>query len=264
MSMQVALVDGAITNVERWGTSGPAILCVHGMTSSRKSWTRLARRYGDRYRIFAYDQRGHGDSANVSGPMTLARAVEDMDTVLDAIGGAAVLIGHSWGGAVAIRAGLQTAVRAVVAVDPMIVQVPDAWYDEFIYELDDAFRAGGDEREANFRREYAHWHPDDVDGKVHAVAGMTTAPIRALRDDNPLATWDLRKDIAAYTKPLLLALAERSSSIVPQAILNEIEGYHTPDVTIQIFEGAGHNLHRTDFDAFAAALDEFLKDRQLA
>ena len=102
---RVQLDDGTSTTIERWGTKGPVMLCVHGMTSSRRSWERVGQRYGDRFRVVAYDQRGHGDSAAVTGPMSLERAVGDLRNVAASIGGAAVLLGHSWGGAVVIRAG---------------------------------------------------------------------------------------------------------------------------------------------------------------
>ena len=57
---------------------GPLIVAVHGMTSSRKSWQRLAEHWNGRARVAAYDQRGHGDSAAVSGPMALERGVADL------------------------------------------------------------------------------------------------------------------------------------------------------------------------------------------
>jgi len=72
---RLALDDGAFTTVERWGERGPVVLAVHGMTSSRKSWERLARHLAGRFRVVAYDQRGHGDSAGIDGPMSLERGV---------------------------------------------------------------------------------------------------------------------------------------------------------------------------------------------
>lgn len=257
--MIVTLDDGATTTVERWGAAGPVMLCVHGMVSSRRSWIRLAKHFGDRYHVVAFDQRGHGDSASVEGPMSLDRGVRDTENVAAAIGGADILVGHSWGGAVVIRAGERLPVKAVVAIDPMIVQVGRDWYDEYIEELEQAFVPTGDARDALTRSEYAQWHPDDVDGKVHAVHAMTTRPIAGLRDENPPERWDLRADIARYSKPLLLAMAGRDGSIVPGNVIDDVVGRHPPNVEIETFEGAGHNLHRTDFDAFALRMDRFLR-----
>ncbi len=234
------------------------MLCVHGMTSSRLSWLRLAQRFSDRYRVVAYDQRGHGDSADIAGPMTLQRGVQDCLNVASAVGGVDVLVGHSWGGAVVIRAGEVLDVRGVVAVDPMIVQVDRAWYDEYVSELAESFADTGDARDSATRAEYADWHPDDVEGKVHAVHTMTTGPIERLRDENDASAWDLRGDIAHYSKPLLLAMAGREGSIVPEPVIEYVEQHHSPSVHIKAFEGEGHNLHRTNFDAFADVMHRFL------
>ncbi len=257
--MIVTLDDGATTTVERWGSQGPVMLCVHGMTSSRLSWIRLAQRFSDRYQVVAYDQRGHGDSANVDGPMTLQRGIRDALNVAAAIGGPNILVGHSWGGAIVIRAGETLDVRGAVAIDPMIVQVERAWYDEYVAELAESFALTGAARDDATRAEYPDWHRDDVEGKVHAVHTMTTRPIEGLRDENQLADWDLRPDIAAYRKPLLLAVAGRDGSIVPEAVIDDVTAHHSPDVRIRTFEGQGHNLHRTDFETLADVMDEFLR-----
>src|SRR5215472_11342922 len=120
--------DGAKTVLETWGDTGPIVVCIHGMTSSRKAWARLAQRFSGRYRIAAYDQRGHGDAANVRGPMRLAQQVDDFSVVLDAIGeGALGVIGHSWGGAIAIVGGRNTNVQRVVAIDPVLRVIPGTW-----------------------------------------------------------------------------------------------------------------------------------------
>ena len=249
--------DGAATTLERWGTSGPVMLCVHGMTSSRKAWHRLAQRFGDRYQVVAYDQRGHGDSADVEGPMSLERGVADLRNVA-AVTDPDILVGHSWGGAVVIRGGLMLDVDAVVAIDPMIVQVADDWYAEFIDELEETFTYTGDARDAQIREDYAEWHPDDVDGKVHAVHSMTTAPIAGLRDQSA-GVWDLRRDIATYFKPLLLVMAGPDGTIVPKPVMDQITAHHGAPVQIVTLEDQGHNLHRTDFDRFAKEMEQFLR-----
>ena len=256
----VVLDDGAATTAEHWGEKGPVMLCVHGMTSSRKSWTRLANRFADRFRVIAYDQRGHGDSAAVRGPMSLERGVRDLDNVLQAVGAADILVGHSWGGAVVIRGGLELPVRAVAAIDPVIVQLDDAWYDEYLTELETSFALTGSERDTATRNEHAGWHADDVEGKVHAVHAMTSEPIARLRSENLAGEWDLRKDVKRYDKPLLLAMAARDESVVPPAVVREIENARNASVRVVTFGAHGHSLHRTGFDEFATELERFLND----
>ena len=256
---RIVLDDGAQTTLEIWGERGPVVLCVHGMTSSRRSWQRLAKEFAATHRIAAYDQRGHGDSAGIEGPMSLERGVLDLQNVHAALGEpVAAYVGHSWGGAVAIRAGLLSSVPRVAAVDPMIRQVEDSWYAEYLEELAESFASPGVERERLTREEYANWGADDVEGKVHAVRTMTVAPIEGLRRENTPDDWDLRDEIARYDRPLLLALPDPENSINAGATLDDVVIRRRNRVTIVTFPGHGHNLHRTDFDAFARELRRFL------
>jgi pimeloyl-ACP methyl ester carboxylesterase len=252
-----------MTTVEQWGHRGPIALAVHGMTSSRRSWARLAAHLNGRFRVVAYDQRGHGESAAVLGPMSLERGLSDARNVAASLDEPIeLLIGHSWGGAVAVLAGTRLPVRRVAAIDPMIHQAGDAWYREFLDELAELFASTGDERDAKVREEYAAWAPVDVEGKVHAVHAMTPVPIERLWHENPAASWDLHPAIAAYEKPLLLAMAAAGESINDDAALEDIEAAHPPSVALVEFPGAGHNLQRTAFDTFAQCLDAWLKSTE--
>jgi pimeloyl-ACP methyl ester carboxylesterase len=256
----VTLDDGAQTTVQTWGSRGPVVLCVHGMTSSRFSWQRLAEHLQDRFRVVAYDQRGHGDSAAVRGPMELQRGIRDVEDVAAALGEPIdLLIGHSWGGAIAIEAGLQMPILRVGAIDPMLHQASPQWYEEFLEELDAQFRHQGDARAAVVREDYTDWHPTDVEAKVHAVATMTPDPIAGLMRENPAASWDLRPAIARYAKPLWLAMAALGESINDDAWLEEIERHHSSNVDIAVFPGAGHNIHRTAFEAMVKSLDQWME-----
>ncbi len=262
---RITLDDGVQTTLERWGERGPIMLCLHGMASSRKSWERLALHYADRYRVYAYDQRGHGDSANVSGPMTLHRALLDLYNVIEGVPDPVdALVGHSWGGAVTILGGRRFDVQRVVAVDPMIRQADNPWYDEFLGELRSLFAYKGAARDAKVEEEYREmgWGDVDVERKKHAVRSMTLAPIERLRDENPPESWDLRGDLEAYPKPLLLAMAGAAESIVPLQDLKFVRERGGPNLAIRVFEDQGHNLHRTAFERFVQEIDRFLERKK--
>ncbi|MGC1381342.1 MAG: alpha/beta hydrolase [Candidatus Baltobacteraceae bacterium] len=256
---RVELDDGTWTTLDRWGSRGPVLLAIHGMTSSRRSWEALARRLEGRYRVIAYDQRGHGDSAANTGPMSLVRGVGDAANVVAYLDEPVdVLLGHSWGGAIAILGGERLPVARVAAVDPMIRQVGGDWYREYLDELRESFALTGEARDAKTREEYAAWPALDVEGKVHAVHAMTVAPIEGLWRENPPEGWDLRAAIARYEKPLFLALAAAGTSINDDATLAEVQRDRSPSAEVVTFERGGHNLHRTNFEEFARALDAWL------
>jgi pimeloyl-ACP methyl ester carboxylesterase len=261
MTRSIALPDGETTTLETWGTSGPILLCVHGIASSRASWKRTADALADTYRVCAYDQRGHGDSASIWGPMTLDQSVADCTAVADAIGEPArALVGHSWGGAVALLAGPKIATASVVAIDPMIHQAPGRWYDDFVHDLESLLATPAERRVDAVRTAFASLPAVEIDAKIHALRNMSIRPIVRLGEQNraDMGLWDLRIELRRYPLPLLLLLADAAESVVLAEdlwIINETLG---PNATIEVFEGEGHTLHRTAFDRYIASLKSFL------
>lgn len=254
--------DGASTILESWGSAGPAIVCVHGITSSRKSWLRLAERLAGCYRIFAYDQRGHGDAAGVKGPMRLDCAVADLRAILTQIRvDPTFIVGHSWGGAVVILAGHDSDVRGVIAIDPMLRVVPGSWEREYLDDARALLQKSPREREQSIRESLsAAWHPLDIEGKVHAVASMTSEPIARLGTENAVDSggWNLLARVERYPKPLLLLAAGPEDSVLSADDLAHVKARGGPNVTVKEFPAEGHNLHRTAFDAFATEVEAFL------
>lgn len=70
------------------------------------------------FQVSSYDRRGRGDSTDTA-PWSLDREVEDLEAIIDAIGGRAVLYGHSSGAVLALHAAHRLApkVQAVVLYD---------------------------------------------------------------------------------------------------------------------------------------------------
>ena len=261
MSMQetVTLPDGALTHVESWGAAGPRILCVHGITSSRRSWTRLGERLAPDFRVYAYDQRGHGDSAGVEGPMALATSAADAGAVAAALDGPVdLLIGHSWGGAVAIAAGRTLGAHKVLAVDPMIAVAPGTFTADYIDDLRPYFALEHDERVQAIQQMYAEGHPLDVAGKLHAMLPMSRRALERLGRENGVeaGSWNIREELIDYPVPLLVLAAGEDSVMSPAdvAFLRQAGN----NVRVQIIAGHGHNLQRTAFEEFVAAIRAFV------
>jgi pimeloyl-ACP methyl ester carboxylesterase len=257
----VDLGDGDATTLEQWGESGPALLFVHGIGSSRKSWVRTAEALAGSYRVFAYDQRGHGDSATIAGPMTHAQSVRDLLAVARAIDGEIfALIGHSWGGTVVLKAGHEVGCVRVIAIDPMIHYVSGQWTADFVDDLVPLLTGPKEARERAVRAMFAGLPAVEVDAKVHALRNMSIEPIVALGAENgaDAGKWDVREIVRAYPKPLLLLLADPSDSVVAPEDVAFVRESGGSNVTIDVFEGEGHALHRTAFERFAAAAKTFL------
>jgi pimeloyl-ACP methyl ester carboxylesterase len=262
MEKIVTFDDGASTTLEMWGGDGPALLCAHGMTSSRKAWTRLAETFAGRYRVCAYDQRGHGDSAKFNGPMTLSRGVADLRAVAGHIDGdIAALVGHSWGGAIVILAGFASLAKSVVAIDPVLRVLPDTWRREYLDDAESDFAKPFDELAQELRGRLSEWPAIDVEAKMHAVRHMTAEPIARLGSENRVEEggWNILADVAAYPKPLLVFAAQPDESVMSKDDLAVLRATGGVNVTVREYPDQGHNLHRTAFERFLADLKNFLE-----
>ncbi len=258
----VALGDGEGTTLEQWGESGPILLCVHGISSSRRSWLRTAEYLAASFRVCAYDQRGHGDSARIDGPMTLERSVADLAAVADALGDRVhALIGHSWGGAVALLGGPRIGAERVIAVDPLIHQAPGTWRADFVDDLEPVLTVAPDARANVIREMFIALPAVEIDAKVHAMRNMSLASVVALGEENgaDAGRWDLRPALREYPLPLLIMLADPTESVVSAGDLTTVRATAGPNVRVKVFAGEGHALVRTAFERYAGALETFLR-----
>lgn len=249
---RVVLESGATTTVECWGDAGPAVLCVHGISSSRRDFTRLGEALASTHRVFAYDQRGHGDS-ETNGPMTLAALAADLRAVADSIGTVTAVVGHSWGGAVALVGGPKVA-RALVLIDPMIRVVPGTFERDYVAELAPLLaHAPGAQRDGAVRDAFADADARDRDGKVHAMARLELETLRRLGHDNDAddGGWDLRERLGTLKIATTILLAG-DDSVVAADDLAQRNGR----VRVDTFAGHGHALHRSAFERFTGVVRE--------
>ena len=256
----MTLSDGAQTTVEQWGTHGPMIVAVHGLSSSRRGWARIAEHLAGRYRVVAYDQRGHGDSS-VKGPMTLARSVADLAEVVASLGEPVhAVIGHSWGGGVAVVGARALEVSRVVAIDPMLHVERGVWSAQTLPEYRRMLAQPLAEREASIRVSHVALPEIEILSKLHAAQRITIGTIVALGDENAIddGRWDVRDQVVGYPKPLLFALADPRRSVVVAAERPELRERGGPNVQVEVFDGASHSLQRDAFNRFIPVLERFL------
>lgn len=96
---------GAIT-ARYWaaGTGGTPVLLIHGFGASVQIWRPVLAALGQRHRVLAVDLPGFGRSGRPAASPTLGFMARFVREFLDAIGVARVaLVGHSFGGGVALR-----------------------------------------------------------------------------------------------------------------------------------------------------------------
>lgn len=87
-----------------WGGHGEWVVLLHGLASQAHILDLVAPQLSESLRVIAIDQRGHGLSDKPDAGYDFASITHDLDqllTVLDIE--RATLIGHSWGGNVAVQ-----------------------------------------------------------------------------------------------------------------------------------------------------------------
>lgn len=103
-----------------WWPSDWVVALVHGAMDRSAGLARVARRLPE-FSLVRYDRRGYGHSVG-RGPGTLRDHTDDLFTVLD--GRRGLIVGHSFGGAVALAA----AVRAPAQVRAVLTyEAPTPW-----------------------------------------------------------------------------------------------------------------------------------------
>lgn len=102
--MARATLDGIGLTYQQSG-EGPDVVLVHGLAASRAFWSpAFVSGLAGSFRVTSFDLRGHGYSDMPPSGYTVSRLAEDLGGLLDHLGiDTAHLVGHSFGGAVALR-----------------------------------------------------------------------------------------------------------------------------------------------------------------
>ncbi|WP_158809518.1 alpha/beta fold hydrolase [Beijerinckia sp. L45] len=109
-------------HIARWGTSGPDVVLVHGgvqgsTTAGEKNFSAQKPLADHGWRLIVPDRPGHGQSPDPGRPDDYAA---DSVWLAELLGDGAHLVGHSFGGAVALAAAAKRpgAVRSLTLIEP--------------------------------------------------------------------------------------------------------------------------------------------------
>ena len=254
-------------SVETYGpTDGRPILAVHGITGFGARFGRLAACLPER-RWLCPDLRGHGGSAP-RAPWRTEDHVEDLVAVLDDTGAGRVdLVGHSFGGHLALHllAAVPDRIDRVVLLDPASLLDPDRAAERALeYVRDDGWAT-----EEDAHAEIGTWFPNDG-----SLPDRDLELAQNLVHDDAAGRWRMRFSpvviVAAYgemCRPLpalppdhdvLLLEADPSQSSVNDALRDALRTGLGERLQRDVVPGATHVLFRTELEATAAAVRRFL------
>ena len=139
--------------VEQGDPAGRPVLMLHGYTDSSFSFSRVLPLLDRRYRAFALDLRGHGDSERPAAGYALGDFAADVVAFMDELGlENATLVGHCMGSLVAQRVALVAPERVVSLA--LVSSMTAARNLVGVSELKEAVEALDDPVPAEFAREF--------------------------------------------------------------------------------------------------------------
>lgn len=112
--------------------SGPPLLLVHGLGSSRRAWSLIGRKLEERREVIAIDLPGHGETPAEEDSGSFAGLARSLDAWLEEHGLAGVdMVGSSLGGRLVLEMARRGKAGAVVALDPGGFW--EGWERDFIF-----------------------------------------------------------------------------------------------------------------------------------
>lgn len=235
--------------VDDGGSGGIPVLFVHSFAGSAAHWARQLRHARTRRRAIAMDLRGHGRSeAPASSEYEIASFASDIGAVADALGlERFVLVGHSLGGAAAIRyaAGHSDRVAGLVMVGAP-GKIPPQQSQAILDAMEDDYEGVTGEYWGKLTSGARPRVRAQVLGEMNSVARKPALAImRAIFAEDPLAS------LACYHGPKLVIYTPQGDT--PNDLQNALA-----DIPRQRIDGTSHWPHMDKPAEFNRALDQFL------
>ena len=262
--------NGLRLHYVEWGdASKPPLVLIHGLDRVARTFDHLAPHFSDRYRVIAYDMRGHGDSSwDPQGRYLVEDHVGDLEGLVKALGLRNMVVwGNSTGGRVA---------QVFTALHPDLVT-------HLIAEDvgPERPRAIADNYARRVKAEENGWASEDelIAALRKANAGMAEAVLRSYarhgakrradgrlvwkRDPNLVKGFvetDLWRFVGTIQTPALYVLGGRSTIVPPetQAQLQKT----LPRVRLVTMPGLGHYPSDEQPAEFVAIVNEFLRVKE--
>jgi pimeloyl-ACP methyl ester carboxylesterase len=254
--------------------TGTGVVCLHSSASTSGQWRSLMDVLARRFRVMAADLYGYGQSPAWADDrkLTLADEASLVEPVFRAAGERFHLIGHSYGGAVALRAALDAPerIRSLVLVEPVLFALllqedpEQAAAREIASVRDDTIAAvecGELERSAERFVDYwmgpGSWSklPDKRRAPIASAMRKVKSDWNALfTEPTPLAAFS---KLAVNTLYIIGSESPASSRATARLLIPTL-----PSVTVVEMAGIGHMGILTHPEKFNAEIERFL-DRVL-
>ncbi|MED4207448.1 alpha/beta hydrolase [Neobacillus mesonae] len=204
--------------------SAPPLVALHALGKSAESWDLVAASLGEKYRVLALDQRGHGGSARTS-TYSFELMCDDLLSFVNALNlDRFTLIGHSMGGTVSYLFAETFPSR----IERLIVEDTPPPFPNKPIEI-----------------------PSKPSDPLPFDWPVVPSILHQLNEPNP-NWWERLTDIIMPT-----LIIGGGSSHIPQNKLLEVSKL-IPTCDFVTIENAGHHVHEDNLSAFLTAVKSFL------
>lgn len=265
-SSDEVMVNGVRIHYHRTGGDKPPVVLSHGITDNGLCWTHVARVLESDYDVIMYDARGHGLSEAPPKGYSWEHLADDLVGLIQALAlEKPALIGHSMGAETVARAAAarpDLVGRAVLEDPPWRTDLLVS--DEERETRREEWRDRVLERKSKTREELMAWCRSELPTWPEAELGPWADAKRQLSLNVFQlfeASWKPWQEAAReITCPTLLVTAdpEKDAIVTPDMAQEAVDLLlHGRVVRIR---GAGHSIHREQFDAYMEAVTQFLSE----
>lgn len=242
-------------------STGEPVILLHGYSDSWFSWSRVLPLFPSSWRVYALDQRGHGESDRPESGYLMRDLGADVVAFMDAKGiRRATVVGHSLGGLVA----QQAAALAPGRIERLVIVASGADIEGIngAAEFEQLVMGFEDPVSTEFIREFqsSTIHvpvPPEFYERVVAESGKLPARVwralmRGMADDPPA-------DLSTARFPTLLVWGDKDA-VFPRATQDVLQA-RIPGARLIVFPETGHAVHWERADEFAAEVRDFMSAR---
>jgi pimeloyl-ACP methyl ester carboxylesterase len=255
---RVHLATGVtVSYLEQGDPQAVAVLLLHAWVESSGCFDRLLQAVPPALRVFAMDQRGHGDADKPADGYALVNFADDIEAFMDAVGlQSAVLLGSSSGGYIAQQVAIQVPHRVgglVLVGAPRSLQGRPAFADEVDRLTDPVDPTWVEESLTWFPRyhDVPDWYiKDRIRDGVRVPAHVWMASLAGLMAAVPPS------ESGTITAPTLIIWGERDELLPPE------DGYllaaAIPASRLIVYEDTGHLVLWEQPERVATDLADFV------
>ena len=255
--------------------AGTSVVCIHSSASSSGQWRALMERLSNRFRVIAVDLYGSGKTAAwpQGQPMFLDDELALLSPVFRAAGDRFHLVGHSFGGAIALKAALGDPRRLIslVLYEPVLFSVlmadaPESGAArEILAVRNDTIRLVDEGNlDASAQRFVDYWMGEGTWAATpEPRRPVLAAAMRAVKPEWHAAFYEPTplKAFVAIDVPTLFLTGTKSKASA-RAVAQLLTAV-LPRVRVEEIDGVGHMAPLTHPDRVNPLIERFLEAAQL-